>query len=55
MRPPPSFLHSTWEMTAWTDEASWVRIMSFMLAGKASTMRSIVLAAPLVWSVAKTR
>ena len=47
-RPPPIFLQRTWEMTATSDEASCVRIMSFMLAGNASTMRSTVLAAPFV-------
>ena len=37
------------------DDASCVRIMSFMFAGNASTMRSTVFAALLVCSVPKTK
>ena len=42
MRPPDFFLQSVWEMTAMIDVESCMRIISFMFAGKASTMRSTV-------------
>src|SRR6266853_5335896 len=46
---------SNCEMTACMTVESWMRICSCWLEGKALTTRSIVLAAPVVWSVPKTR
>ena len=46
---------STWEMTETRPTESCMRTCSCWSVGKASTMRSTVLAAPVVWRVAKTR
>ena len=55
IRPPPFFLSSVCETTAWSDSESIARTMSFSAAGNTSTMRSTVFAAELVCRVPNTR
>ena len=55
MRPPPTFFSSDCEITARSDSDSIERTIGFSPAGNTSMMRSMVLAADEVCSVANTR